>query len=74
MLKDSCLVETFLLLKVPIQGRRACLFAHSDFCQLLQVSNCRPLGMISNLPQHLELITLSKDCSTEDVSEICKGV
>ena len=37
------------------------MYVHSDFCQLLQVSNCLPLGTISNLPKHLGLLALSKD-------------
>lgn len=72
-LKNSCLVET-LLLRVPTQERGTRLLVHSDFCQLLQVSNCLSLGMISKLPKHLGLFTLSKDCSIEDVSKICKCV
>lgn len=74
ILIDSCLVETVLLLRIPSQERGTFLFVHSDFCQLLQVSNCLSLGMISNLRKHLGLLALSKNCSTEDVSKICKGV
>lgn len=57
-----------LLLRVLTQKRGWDLSVHGDFCQLLLVSDYLSLGTISNLPKHLGLLILFRDCST-DVSK-----